>query len=202
MRRLAVLGFLALLAGCGVGSATGNTGGTGGGSTGGGGQPGQTNPLTQDVIDAFVAAHNQARSGPLNPAPAPPLPPVSWDVILADSVYGYAIGCDGTSGLLDHNADRSADYQARGGSGYVGENIYGSSGAATPEGAMTLWMKEASSYDYASGDIGDAGHYTQVVWRDSVRIGCAIVDCPALTYHNTVICDYAPGGNITGEKPY
>ena len=27
--------------------------------------------------------------------------------------------------------------------------------------------------------------------RASVRIGCAIVDCPALTYHNTVICSYA-----------
>ena len=67
---------------------------------------------------------------------------------------------------------------------------------------MTLWMSEASSYDYNSGDFDDAGHYTQIVWRASVRIGCAIVDCPALTYHNTVICDYAPGGNIVDEKPY
>ena len=34
-------------------------------------------------------------------------------------------------GLLSHNDNRSADYQALGGSGYVGENIYGSSGNAT-----------------------------------------------------------------------
>jgi pathogenesis-related protein 1 len=72
----------------------------------------------------------------------------------------------------------------------------------TAADAVSLWMSEASSYDYASGNIGSAGHYTQIVWRDSVRIGCAIVDCPALTYHNTVICDYAPGGNISGQKPY
>ena len=45
------------------------------------------------MIDAFVAAHNQARSGPLNPPPSPPLPPVSWDAALADSVYSYAILC-------------------------------------------------------------------------------------------------------------
>jgi len=189
--------------GGGAGSA-GGAGGTTGTGGGNGGNVGTTNPLTQDVIDAFVAAHNQARSGPLNPTPSPALPPVSWDAILADSVYNYAVGCQGSGDLLNHNANRSSDYQALGGSGYVGENIYGSSGrgGATPDAAMALWMSEASSYDYASGNIGSAGHYTQVVWRDSVRIGCAIVDCPVLTYHNTVICDYAPGGNINGQRPY
>jgi len=222
MRRLAALGSLILIAGCGdmvLGGGTGTAGSGGGGnmsgtgaggagnrggnSTGTGGQAGggTTNPLTQDQINAFVDAHNQARSGPLNPPPSPALPPVSWDPILADSAYNYAIKCQGSMGLLSHNANRSTDYQALGGSGYVGENIYGTSGTATPADAVTLWMDEASSYDYATNS-GNAGHYTQVVWRDSVRIGCAIVDCPALTYHNTVICDYAPGGNISGQKPY
>jgi len=228
MRRLAALGLLMFAVGCGSmgdltgsGGSSGTTGGGGttgagggagaggaggaGGATGAGGAGGgmtmTSNPLTQDQINAFVDAHNQARSGPLTPPPSPPLPPVSWDPILADSVYDYAIMCQGAMGLLSHNADRTADYQALGGSGYVGENIYGSSGGATPADAVMLWMSEASSYDYATNS-GNAGHYTQVVWRDSVRIGCAIVDCPALTYHNTVICDYAPGGNISGQKPY
>ena len=218
MRRLAVLGLLGFAVGCGStgdltgaggsGGTTGAAGTTGaGGGAGAGGATGAgggmtSNPLTQDQINAFVDAHNQARSGPLTPPPSPPLPPVSWDAILADSVYNYAIMCQGAMGLLSHNADRTADYQALGGSGYVGENIYGASGrAATPADAVTLWMSEAPDYDYAT-NTGNAGHYTQVVWRDSVRIGCAIVDCPALTYHNTVICDYAPGGNISGEKPY
>src|SRR5262252_7029247 len=220
MRRLAALGSLILIAGCGdmvIGGGTGTGGGTpgsgaggtpgaggGGNATGAAGQAGgsMSNPLTQDQINAFVDAHNQARSGPLTPPPSPALPPVGWDAILADSVYNYALKCQGSSGLLDHNANRSTDYQALGGSGYVGENIYGTSGrTAAPADAVTLWMSEASSYDYATNS-GNAGHYTQVVWRDSVRIGCAIVDCPALTYHNTVICDYAPGGNISGQKPY
>ena len=198
MRRLAALGLLILIAGCG------DTGGSGGPTGAGGTSGGMTNPLTQDLIDAFVTAHNQARSGPLTPPPSPALPPVSWDGILADSVYNYARGCQSTSGdLLDHNDARSTDYQALGGSGYVGENIYGSGGnSVTPAGAVSLWMSEAPAYDYNSGDFGTAGHYTQIVWRSSVRIGCAIVDCPALRFHNTVICDYAPGGNIIGEKPY
>jgi hypothetical protein len=212
MRWLAALGLLMLIVGCGsMGdlTGTGGNGGTtgGGGSGGSGGSSGSSgaamhNPLTQDQINAFVDAHNQARSGPLNPPPSPALPPVAWDAILADSVYGYAIQCQGADDLLSHNANRSTDYQALGGSGYVGENIYGTSGAATPGDAVTLWMSEAASYDYITNNIDTAGHYTQVVWRSSVRIGCAIVDCPALKYHNTVICDYAPGGNISGQKPY
>jgi hypothetical protein len=197
MHKRAVLGLLVSIAGCGgaAGPLPTGTGGTSGGT--------MTNPLTPDLIDAFVAAHNQARSGPLIPAPSPALPPVTWDGILADAVYNYAVRCQGANDLLSHNANRSTDYQALGGSGYVGENIYGSGGATvTPAAAIDLWMGEAPSYDYNSGDFGTAGHYTQIVWRASVRIGCAIVDCPALRYHNTVICDYAPGGNIVGQKPY
>jgi len=178
--------------------------GAGGGSADGGGIR-VHNPLTQALIDQFVTAHNQARSGPLNPTPMPALPPVSWDAVLADSAYGYLVKCIATSSppaLVDHNADRSSDYQALGGSGYVGENIFGSTGAATPAGAVGSWMAEASQYDYNVSPIGTAGHYTQVVWRASVNIGCAIVDCPNVTFHQTVLCDYAPGGNIQGQKPY
>ena len=209
--RFAAFGLLTWFAGCDVGdllpgspAGAAGAGNGGGSSTGTAGQSGSTtNPLTQDLIDAFVSAHDQARSGPLDPPPSPPLPPVSWDGVLAEAVYNYALRCEGSMGLLSHNANRSEDYRALGGSGYVGENIYGTSArSVTPAAAVALWMSEAPSYDYASGDIGGAGHYTQVVWRASVRIGCAIVDCPALTYHNTVICDYAPGGNIVGERPY
>ena len=121
---------MTLIAGCSSGLGGGNTGGSGGGGTTGG----VTNPLAQDLIDAFVLAHNQARSGPLTPPPSPALPPVSWDGVLADAVYSYAIRCQGSNGLLSHNANRSADYQALGGSGYVGENIYGSSGNADARG--------------------------------------------------------------------
>jgi hypothetical protein len=201
MRRLAVLGLIAV-AGCGRGHDIGAMNSGTAGSSGGTGTGGVHNPLPPDQITAFLEAHNAARSGSLNPPPSPALPPVSWDAALADSVYGYAVMCQGASGLLSHNASRQFDYQALGGSGYVGENIFGTSGSgATPDDAVTAWMSEAPLFDYAT-NTGNAGHYTQVVWRNTERIGCAIVDCPALTYHNTVICDYAPGGNISGEKPY
>jgi pathogenesis-related protein 1 len=171
----------------------------------GGGGPGAlgSNTLSQTQINEFVAAHNAARSGPLNPAPSPALPPVTWDAVLADSAYNYLAQCIANGDLVAHNADRSTDYQALGGSGYVGENIYASTGnTVNPSDAVDSWMSEAPVYDYNANNITDAGHYTQVVWRDSVRIGCAIVDCPAIRYDNTILCDYAPGGNNTMQKPY
>jgi pathogenesis-related protein 1 len=197
--------------GIGGASQTGTgAGGAGGAASSAGGSPdgGSTaahNPLSQTLINEFVTAHNAARSGPLDPTPSPALPPVTWDAVLADTAFGYLSRCVATStppSLVDHNANRSADYAALGGSGYVGENIYASTGTATPTAAVSSWMSEAPQFIYASSAIGTAGHYTQVVWRASVRIGCAIVNCPAVTFHDTVLCDYAPGGNIVGQKPY
>jgi pathogenesis-related protein 1 len=184
-------------------AATGGATGSGGAATGPGGQGGHTNPLGQAQIDAFVLAHNQARGGPLNPTPSPALPPVTWDPVLADVAYNYLSKCQGTP-LVNHNANRTTDYAALGGTVYVGENIFGTTAnTVSPADAVSSWMSEAPLFDYATGDFGAAGHYTQIVWRTSVRIGCAIVNCPTtIMYHDSVLCDYAPGGNIIGQKPY
>lgn len=190
-------------------SGKGGSGGTdAGASSSSGGSAGQignhTNPLTQAVIDAFVAAHNAARAKEdLDPVPDPELPPVTWDAVLADSAYNYLSQCKVDGDLVAHNDDRTEDYAELGGADYVGENIYASTGSMVePSDAVDSWMLEQNQYDYEKNDLEGAGHYTQVVWRSSVRIGCAIVNCPNARFNNTVLCDYAPGGNISGQKPY
>jgi hypothetical protein len=187
-----------------VAAALGLQGCGGGGNSAANGNPGpRSNPLSQTLIDEFVAAHNAARGGALNPPPSPSLPPVSWDYTLADSVYGYLSACPGGNiDLAPHNANRTSDYKALGGADSVGENIYAATGSASPTDAVNTWMSEASNYDYDSNNISAAGHYTQVVWRNSVRIGCAIVKCTNYTFSSTVLCDYAPAGNNTNQKPY
>jgi hypothetical protein len=186
----------------GAAQAGGTQGGAAPGGTTGAAGGTHTNPLTQPQIDAFVNAHNQARSGNLNPPPSPPLPPVTWDATLADVAFNYLSKCQGTT-LSDHNANRTKEYAALGGKDYVGENIYASSGKSVePAAALKSWMNEADAFDYDSPNLSAAGHYTQVVWRTSVRIGCAIVNCPNMKYPNNVLCDYAPGGNVNGQKPY
>ena len=60
---------------------------------------------------------------------------------------------------------------------------------------------EKASFTYPTGCSGICGHYTQVVWRTSVNVGCALHDCPGLAYGSTIVCDYGPGGN-SGGAPY
>jgi pathogenesis-related protein 1 len=148
-------------------------------------------------LASIVAAHDQVRAGV-------GVGPLTWDAALARTAAVWAAQCrDNGSGFIPHNPDRSV-----GSAVYVGENIYASTaapGAVTGPQAVAAWASEAADYDYASNTCAAGqvcGHYTQVVWRSTTRVGCAKQDCPALTYRTNVICDYAPGGNVSGQKPY
>lgn len=140
--------------------------------------------------------HNQAR---LAENANPPLPQLTWDPALAVIAANWAAMCrdvDQPIGLIDHNPGRSATYSL-----YVGENIYG--GASSAKAAVDLWMTEKPNYNLAANTCnGVCGHYTQIVWRKTLKVGCAISRCPNLRYSDSIICNYGPGGNFNGERPY
>lgn len=46
------------------------------------------------------------------------------------------------------------------------------------------------------------GHFTQVVWKDSNRIGCAEVPVQWESDSKIWACNYAPGGNVVDESEY
>ncbi|KAK3430396.1 hypothetical protein EUGRSUZ_E01954 [Eucalyptus grandis] len=48
-----------------------------------------------------------------------------------------------------------------------------------PYSKNLMWAGEKDNYDYCSNSCvgGKCLHYTQVVWRNSVRLGCARVKC-------------------------
>jgi hypothetical protein len=43
------------------------------------------------------------------------------------------------------------------------------------------------------------GHYTQIVWRNTTAVGCALVGNGTNDY---LVCRYSTPGNIYGQKPY
>jgi pathogenesis-related protein 1 len=49
-----------------------------------------------------------------------------------------------------------------------------------------------------------AGHYTQMVWRDSTEIGAgkAVVRTGPLKGASVMYCNYDPPGNVIGKTPY
>jgi hypothetical protein len=54
-----------------------------------------------------------------------------------------------------------------------------------------------SSYDYNAATFsGATGHFTQVVWKGTTKLGCGSnPSCGMKTY----VCQYTPPGNVMGE---
>ena len=209
MRGLSLMSVIFLAAACAGDAPAGDDGVTGDGAPpGGDGAPGSDGRNRPDAaggvgepanLAGMTLAHNEVRAA-VNPPADPPLPSMQWKPELAATAQAWADQCidnDG-NGLIDHNAGRSTGHPY-----YVGENIYASSGNATAQGAVNLWAAEAANYNYATNTCsGVCGHYTQLVWRDSVDLGCGKSNCPNLTYSSAIVCDYGPGGNISGQQPY
>ena len=68
-----------------------------------------------------------------------------------------------------------------------------------------MWANEEHDYNYArQGFHESTGHFTQLVWQNTTRLGCGAVKC-----NNEdgvkgwfVVCEYNPGGNVRGEYEY
>ncbi len=149
-------------------------------------------------LSGITLAHNEARA---RVQTTPALPSLTWSPALAATAAAWVAQCrdvDAPAGLIDHNPGRSDGHPY-----YVGENIYAAGGAASAQQAVELWVSEQSNYNYANNTCnGVCGHYTQVVWRDTQEIGCAVGNCPNLQFPNAIVCDYGPGGNVGGQRPY
>jgi uncharacterized protein YkwD len=149
------------------------------------------------ALAGITLLHNQVRD---DVQTSDPLPFMTWNDDLAATAAAWAAQCvdqDAPIGLIDHNDGRSDGHPY-----YVGENIYGSGGTATAQGAVTSWASERVNYTYPTGCAQGkvCGHYTQIVWRTSIELGCAVGDCPG-QFGNSIVCNYGPGGN-SGGPPY
>jgi hypothetical protein len=82
-----------------------------------------------------------------------------------------------------------------------GENLFEITGAAaSPAQVVNAWVAESRNYDYASNRCsGVCGHYTQIVWRDTKEVGCAVARGRG---REVWVCDYGPRGTRAGRRPY
>jgi hypothetical protein len=148
----------------------------------------------QDDVQALLDLHDTERCA-VDP-PAASMPAMSWNPLLATVAQAYAEGC-----VIEHNTNRSQDYAAVGGSGYVGENIAWGMGYSLIALAQ-LWATEKAAWTFAEIDastVSATGHYTQMIWADTTTIGCGAAACNGTTF---LVCDYSPGGNYIGQTPY
>jgi pathogenesis-related protein 1 len=83
-----------------------------------------------------------------------------------------------------------------------GENIYWSIRMEnTPASVVDEWASEIQFFNPKTGRCkrGECSHYTQMVWKNTTKIGCAMVRCGE---KEIWVCTYAPAGNWVGQNPY
>lgn len=116
-----------------------------------------------------------------------------WDAALAVFAQSWADRCDF---MHRPNLLTAFDYP-------VGENIaMGSASSYSGQALAELWALERLDYDVATHTCAPGricGHWTQMVWRDTLRMGCGIALCSG---QNFLVCNYGPPGNYIGTRPF
>jgi uncharacterized protein YkwD len=166
--------------------------------------------LDAGVIDEALAAHNALRQSvaqaeSLRLGGTVVIPDLTWDpdlAILAQSWADFRVG--------QVPPYHRPDDQRPG----IGENLYWwwnspEEPDQSPTAAVQSWASEQQYYDYdsntcAAPDGASCGHYTQLVWSATERVGCGRAVWTTEDGQNHVIwvCNYGPAGNIIGERPY
>ncbi len=146
--------------------------------------------LTPLEVGQLLTSHNRARA-------EVGLAPLAWSNALAVYAQKWADHIASTSGLMEHRPHSGRWKQEH------GENLFmGTAGYYGVADAVMAWEKEKIEYDGGAVDrynVHACGHYTQLIWRNTKRIGCAKVRCAGDVI---VVCNYDPPGNVLGQTPY
>lgn len=140
-------------------------------------------------VERLLALHNteRARIG---------APPLTWDPLLAVHAQRWA------EDLARRRAFEHSPNASRPGEG---ENLFmGTAGAWRIEEMIGGFIDEKR--DFRRGtfpDVSKSGqwervaHYTQLIWRNTSRVGCALASNGE---NDFLACRYSPPGNVVGVK--
>ncbi|KAH9082032.1 CAP domain-containing protein [Lactarius deliciosus] len=143
--------------------------------------PSSSGSVSSDDISAYLSAHNNVRVQ--HGANA-----LTWSDELSTKAQQWA--------------DRCQFVHSGGTLGRFGENLAAGTGSGyTIATAVKSWTDEVSDYD-PNNPV--ASHFTQVVWKATTQVGCAVKDCngifdPKFGIAHFHVCEYSPPGNVEGE---
>ena len=137
----------------------------------------------------LLEAHNQARN-------VDGVPPLTWSHELAVEAKRWA------EVLASEGRMRHASIDERSG---AGENLWmGSAGNYSASFMVNAFVEEKQHFKPGkfpeisrTGNWRDVGHYTQVVWKGTREVGCAVVRNERDDF---LVCRYWPAGNIYGAE--
>ncbi|KAJ6575632.1 CAP domain-containing protein [Mycena vulgaris] len=114
--------------------------------------------------------------------------PLTWSDNAAAKAQQWANGC-----VFKHSG---------GTLGPFGENLAAGTGDFSIAAAVKAWTDEVSEYNPSNPQ---PSHFTQVVWKGTTQVGCAVATCdnifPGFGPAQFYVCEYSPAGNVIGQFP-
>ncbi|EFN54466.1 hypothetical protein CHLNCDRAFT_135097 [Chlorella variabilis] len=143
-------------------------------------------PDQQAVLDQ----HNQARA-------ARAAQPLQWSALLAADAAAWSAQCNRDNFGYSHSPGSS--------DGSFGENLawFENRGDQCGTGVQS-WLNEQSQWSPNNPMNFAAGHYTQMVWKESTQVGCGIALCRQGQWgpEYLVTCRYTPPGNFGAQEDW
>ncbi|KAH7937175.1 hypothetical protein HPB49_008429 [Dermacentor silvarum] len=88
--------------------------------------------------------------------------------------------------------------------GYIGQNLFLAPRGNWEQAIRTWWDEHRktnrdviSRYNFSPRN----GHFTQIAWSRTGKVGCGATDCPQLG-GRYMVCNYEPGGNMLRQPVY
>jgi pathogenesis-related protein 1 len=165
--------------------------------------------LSTTEIAQAVSAHNAVRqrvaqSESIRLGRTVRIPNLTWDTTVAAVAQDWANqqAVRMRQGLLPVHRPNNV----------YGESMYWAWSTPTapstsPSVPVQSWASEQRYYNYTTNTCA-AGHtcyhYTQLVWSRTTRVGCgrSLWTTADGKHYVLWVCDYAPKGNIYGQRPY
>ncbi|XP_041071606.1 glioma pathogenesis-related protein 1-like [Carcharodon carcharias] len=165
--------------------------------------PAEKYPTDAKFVRTCTNEHNRHRSA-VNPG-ASNMYLMSWDAGLAKTARAWSKTCNFRNNPhLQTKGKGHPVYET------VGENIYAVSGSFSVRDAIQAWYNEGTHFDFEANKCNKSNckHYTQLVWGQTYKLGCAANHCPngikssEIKDGTVFVCNYSPCGNRKGEAPY
>ncbi len=149
--------------------------------------------ITAQQAQDVLQHHNKVREKVGSPA-------LVWSKQLAAYAQQWAEYLANNNNCKMKHRDRPGE-----GDKAYGENIFwgSSSDYYKPLDASLAWYNEIKFFKYQKLNNNNwykAGHYTQMVWKDTKEVGVGVAVCP--NGGLIVVANYYPGGNVMTQYPY
>jgi hypothetical protein len=128
-------------------------------------------------LDRILDAHNKYRKKHCAPA-------LDWSDDLAETAQKWADKLAKRNCAFEHSESK------------YGENLAAGT-TMGPDRAAEIWYEEKQHHNFRAGNFSmRAGHFTQLVWVGTKRLGCGTSQCDG---KRIWVCNYDPPGNVQGQ---